>query len=232
MTSIDININFGAIEIIHSIIHFGHLTNQALIFGHLSNQALEDENGNVVPFYTMMKRNPTLPAQIIKGHFAAFIVSAVFKKFKNREFFWVYMLLLKKNSRVAFLNLISDEDGIEKAEKKLNHILTLAQEGIYATWTCLPLFRRLLIDMEQQLAIAATIEVSGGNLLPICDLVRQTKQMYFSFAYSYVAKRCHNPTCGEFSIKQCSCHQTRYCSSACQLADWKRHKKTCQFIKK
>lgn len=232
MTSVDINVNFGAVEVIHSIIHFGHLTNSALIFGKYSNQALEDENGVVVPFYTMMKRNPTLPAQIIKGHFAAFIVSAVFKKFKNRDFFWVYMLCLKKNSRVGFLNLISDEDGIEKVEKKLNHILKLAQDGIYAAWTCLPLIRRSLIDMEQQLAVAAIIEVSGGSLFPIYDLVRQTKKMYFDFAYSNVAKRCHNPTCENISTNQCSCHQTRYCSSACQLADWKRHKQYCGFIKK
>jgi MYND finger len=222
MTSIDININFGAIEAIYSIIPLGNL----------SARSLEDDWGAVVPFYTMMKRNPTLSAQIIKGHFAAYIVSAVFKNLKNREFFWVYMLLLKKNSRVAFLNLISDENGIEKASKKLNHILALARDDIYATWACLPLIRRSLIDMEQQLGIAATIEVSGGSLFPIYDLIRQTKKMYFDFAYSNVAKRCHNPTCDNISTNQCSCHQTRYCSAACQLADWKRHKQTCQFIKK
>jgi hypothetical protein len=228
MTTIDININFGAIEAIYSIIAIQHITP----FGNLCNQLLEDENGVIVPFYTMMKRNPTLSAQIIKGHFGAYIVSSVFKKYKQREFFWVYMLLLKKDSRVAFLNLISDEDGIQKAERKLNHILALAQDNIYAAWDCLPLIRRSLIDMEQQMNIAATINISEGGFFQIYDLVGQTKKMYFQFAYYNVAKRCHNPTCDNISTNQCSCHQTRYCSASCQLADWKRHKQTCQFIKK
>jgi len=223
MKTVTINVNTGAMEAILLILP---------ICGDPVSQALQDENGITTPFYTMMKRNPTLSARIIKTHFANFIVSTSFKNVKNREFFGMYMLLGKNIGQKKWFGLLADDEAIERTGRKLNHILALAQDGIYATWTCLPLLRNILVNIEFELIMGVTLNIGYGELSPICDLYRQTKKMYFNFAYSNVVKRCHNPTCGNISTNQCSCHQTRYCSSACQLADWKRHKTTCQFIKK
>lgn len=218
---VNVDINLGAIEAIHSNIPLGNL----------STRSLKDKNGVIIPFYTMMKRNPTLPAQIIKTHFNTYIRSPAFARVKTREFFWIYMkILTKKSKQNVFLGLMSDT-GIQTAEENLNLLLKLAQDGIMPAWRAAFQIRRPLILMEMELVMAKLIK--ADDFIPeIEDLNRQTNNMYFDFIYDYKVKRCHNPTCDNISTNQCSCRETRYCSAACQLADWKRHKKTCQFIKK
>lgn len=45
--------------------------------------------------------------------------------------------------------------------------------------------------------------------------------------------RCHNPSCLEEGINVCgSCKRSFYCTSQCQKAHWKSHKKLCRMVKK
>jgi tetratricopeptide (TPR) repeat protein len=50
---------------------------------------------------------------------------------------------------------------------------------------------------------------------------------------SFIMSQCARPCCNEYATKRCSaCLKEGYCSSECQNADWKKHKKICKFLKR
>ncbi len=175
--------------------------------------------------YPAMKKFPATSAIMIKTLFGRFILSSGFKQTKNRELFSTW-------AKGAMLNLRRlyplTTDGFTSFTGKMNAILRLAKNGHLATYECLSQYRKLLAWIE--LTIIGII--CPDTKSKVMSLIDDVNDRVFDMVYSNVVKTCHNGDCMNVCRTQCPCRETRYCSAACQNADWKRHKKYCGFVRK
>jgi hypothetical protein len=175
--------------------------------------------------YPAMKKFPATSAIMVKCLFKRFIVSPVFKEVKNRELFSYWAKASNPKLRELFS---ADGIGFNNLIERANSIQRLAAEGFLTISKSLYQLRKLLAWIE----IAFGSIISDERKKQVTRIVGALKDMIAEFAYQNVHKTCHNEKCRQTCRLQCSCRETRYCSAACQLADWKRHKQTCQFIRK
>jgi len=77
----------------------------------------------------------------------------------------------------------------------------------------------------EEIRIAISRAAADGKLtedMPRIDQIRTVMKYKDNICY----------VCKEFTKFHCTCKSIRYCSEACQLSDWKNHKKVCTAKKK
>jgi hypothetical protein len=174
--------------------------------------------------YEAMKKFPATSAIMMKCLFKRFILSNCYRETKDRGIFSYWAKATNPNKREL---LPRTPAGINFMIDLYNSVLRLANDGHLSISQALTQLRKYVAWAE----IGYSGLVFEEFKAKVARIIRAVQEGIFALDYQKVYKRCHNRNCQNTCRHTCSCRETRYCSAACQNADWKRHKQTCQFIR-